>query len=82
MLSPISRNDNIQTFRQVLLPKGLNSTRKQDLDKKWATFFSEMNIPFNVVQHPMFIEIVKITFEFWTYYKPPSYYGLCTYLLK
>jgi hypothetical protein len=45
------------------LPKGLNSTKKQDLDKKWAIFFYEVNIPFNVVQHMAFIEVVKATFE-------------------
>jgi hypothetical protein len=45
------------------LPKGLNLAKKQDLDKKWATFFYEANIPFNVVQHPTFIEVVKATFD-------------------
>jgi hypothetical protein len=34
-----STNNNIQTFRHVSLPEGLNSTKKHDLDKKWATFF-------------------------------------------
>ncbi len=78
----ISINNNIWTFRHVSLSKGLNSTKKQDLDKKWATFFNEANIPFNVVWHPSFIEVVKATFESWTYYKPSSYHGLHTNLLK
>jgi hypothetical protein len=30
----------------------------------------------------MFIEVVKATFKFQTYYKPPSYHGLHTNLLK
>jgi hypothetical protein len=64
------------------LPKGLNSTKKQDLDKKWATFVYETNIPFNVVRHLVFIEAMKKTSESWTYCKPSSYYGLHTYLLK
>ncbi len=45
----ISINNNIQTFQQVLLLEGLNSARKQDLDKKWAILFYEANIHFNVV---------------------------------
>jgi hypothetical protein len=31
-------NNNIQTFQHVSLPKGLNSTQKQYLDKKWGNF--------------------------------------------
>ncbi len=78
----ISINNNIWTFQHVSLSKGLNSTKKQDLDKKWPTFFNEVNIPFNVVWHPTFIEVVKATYESWTYYKPSSYHGLHTNLLK
>ncbi len=77
-----STNNNIQTFWHVSLPKGLNSTRKGDLDKKWATLFYDVNIPFNVVQHATFIKVVKATSESWTYYKPPSYHGLRINLLK
>jgi hypothetical protein len=78
----ISTNNNFRTFRQVLLLKVLNSTRIQKLDKKWAIFFYEANIPFNVVRHLTFLKVVKVTFEFETYYKPPSYHGLHTNLLK
>jgi hypothetical protein len=66
----ISINNNIWTFQHVSLSEGLNSTKKQDLDKKWVTFFNEVNIPFNVVWHLAFIEVVKATYESWTYYKP------------
>jgi hypothetical protein len=45
----------------------LNSTKNQDLDKKWAIFFNETNIHLNVVQHSTFLEVVKTTFEFQTY---------------
>jgi hypothetical protein len=37
----------------------LNSTKKENLDKKWATFFYEANISFNVMQHLVFIEVMK-----------------------
>jgi hypothetical protein len=53
----------------------LRSTKKQDLEKKWATFFYEANIPFNDVWHLTFIKVMKATFEFRTYYKPPSDHG-------
>jgi hypothetical protein len=39
-----STNNDIQTFQQISLSKGLNSAKKQDLDKKLATFFHEVNI--------------------------------------
>jgi hypothetical protein len=64
------------------LPKGLNLAKKQDLDKKWATFFYEANTPFNVVQHLKFIKIVKATSKYGTCYKPLSFHGLHTNLLK
>jgi len=41
----------------------MNSTTKQNIDKKWATFFYEANIPFNVACHLAFIDVVKFTFE-------------------
>jgi len=43
------------TFWQMTLHEGMNSTTKQNLDKKWATFFYEDNIQFNVttIQPPL-----------------------------
>jgi hypothetical protein len=79
---PRSTNNNIQTSWHVSLPKGLNSTKKHDLDKKWATLLYDVNIPFNVVRHPTFIKVMKATSKSWTYYKTPSYHGLCINLLK
>ncbi len=49
-----STNNNIWTFQYVPLFEGLNLAKKHDLDKKWTTLFYEANVPFNVVQHPMF----------------------------
>jgi hypothetical protein len=39
-----SINNEVQTFWQVPLPKGLNLAKKQDLDQKLAIFFHEVNI--------------------------------------
>ncbi len=52
MLSFRFINNNIQIFWQVSLPKRLNSTRKHDLDKKWATFFYKTNIPLQCCATP------------------------------
>ncbi len=46
-------NNDARIFQHVSLPKELNLTRKQDKDKKWATFLYEINI--------LSIKIVKIT---------------------
>jgi hypothetical protein len=62
----MSINNNIWTFQHVSLSEGLNSTK----NKEWVIFFNEVNIPFNVVEHLTFIEVVKATYESWTYYKP------------
>jgi len=67
-----STNNHAWTFQYVSL-LGLNSTKKQKLDKKWAKKSYEANILFNVVWHWVFIEAMKATFESQTYYKPPSY---------
>jgi hypothetical protein len=77
-----STNNHIWTFQQVSLLEGLDLVKKQDLDKKWPTFSYEPNIPFDVVWHLAFIKAMKSTSEFQTYYKPLSYHGLCTNLLK
>ncbi len=45
-----STNNGTWTFQHVSL-LGLNSTKKQKLDKKQAKKIYEANIPFNVVSH-------------------------------
>jgi hypothetical protein len=52
-----------QQMRPISLQEGINSTMKQNLNKKWATLFYEANIPFNVACHPYFIDAMKSTFE-------------------
>ena len=48
----------------------------------WATAFYEVNIPFNVVRHPAFVNGVRETIRHWMpAYKPPSYNTIRTTLL-
>jgi len=39
----------------------MNLTAKQNLEKKWATYFYEDNIQFNVTHHSAFIGAMKST---------------------
>jgi hypothetical protein len=41
-----------------------------------------MNILFNIARHLIFIEVVNTTSKSQTYYKPPSYHGLCKKMQK
>jgi hypothetical protein len=43
-------------MKQMTLQEIINSTTKQNFDKKWATFY-EANIPFNVANHPAFTTV-------------------------
>jgi hypothetical protein len=59
----------------------MDTSNKQVLDKKWARFFYEANIPFNVARHPAFVDAVKSTSESRVQYKPPAYHALRTKLM-
>jgi hypothetical protein len=65
-----------QQMKQLTLQKGMNSTMKQNLNKKWVTFFYKANIPFNVACHLTFINAMKSTFDGEIFYKPPSYHAI------
>lgn len=55
---------------------------RQNLDAKWASFFYEANIAFNVVRHPAFISAVQETAKAGIGgYQPPSYQAIRTTLL-
>ena len=71
-----------RTMRQVSLPEGMNTSNKQLLDKKWANFFYEANIPFNVAKHPAFVDAVEATSKSKVVYKPPPYNAIRTKLMK
>ena len=50
----------------------------KELDAKWASFFYEANVPFNVVRHPAFIAAVDATSKAKCAYKPPTYNAMRT----
>jgi hypothetical protein len=56
-------------MKPISLQEGMNSTMKQNLDKKWATLFYEANIPFNVAYHLAFINAMRSTFKGKIFYK-------------
>jgi hypothetical protein len=62
-----------QQMKQISLQEGMNSTMKQNLNKKWATFFYEANFPLNVAHHPTFNDAMKFTSKGKILYKSPLY---------
>jgi hypothetical protein len=48
------------------------------LDEKWAAFFYESNVAFNVARHPAFVAAVKATSKAGFDYTPPSYHAMRT----
>ena len=79
---PNSSLPHNRAMRQLSVQEGMNASNKQVLDKKWAKFFYEANIPFNVARHPAFLDAVKSTSESRVGYKPPAYHALRTKLIK
>jgi hypothetical protein len=59
-----------------------NIAKKKELDEKWASFFYEANVPFNVARHPAFIEAVKATSQARFEYSPPSNHQFRTNLIE
>jgi hypothetical protein len=64
-------------MRQVGLPKVFQEAERRELDKAWARFFYEANIPLVVSKNKAFKEAVKRTAECrGGIYLPPSYHDL------
>jgi hypothetical protein len=62
-------------MRQAGLPEVFHEVERQELDKAWARFFYEANIPFVVSKNKAFKEVVKRIAEFRRgIYVPPSYH--------
>jgi hypothetical protein len=56
--------------------------KQKELDEKWATFFYEANVAFNVVRHPPFVAAVQATSQARFDYDPPSYHAMRMTLIK
>lgn len=70
-----SRGDSCtaRTLRQQGMTEAYQIGKRRELDEKWAAFFYEANVPFNVVRHPTFIAAVAATSKAGFDYHPPSY---------
>jgi hypothetical protein len=53
-------------------------TKHKELDEKWAAFFYESNVAFNVARHPAFVAVVKAISTAGFDYTPPSYHAMQT----
>ena len=65
-----------RSIRQQDLDEIYQLNKWKELDEKWASFFYNANVPFNVGRHPTFVEAVNATALAGFNYKPPSYNAL------
>ena len=68
-------------MRQSLISDGFHEVQWRDLDKAWAKFFYDANVPFAVANNAAFKEAVMKTVAFKKPYVPPSYHDIRTTLL-
>ena len=64
------------SMRQQELDEVYQLNKRKELDEKWASFFYDATIPFNVSRHPTFVEVVNATPLAGFNYKSPSYNAL------
>ena len=50
-----------RSMRQQDLDEVYQLNKRKELDEKWASFFYDANVPFNVGRHPTFVEAVNAT---------------------
>jgi hypothetical protein len=53
-----------------------HTTKRKELDEKWANVFYQANVPFNVVRHPLLSQPCK------QHYEPPSYHAMRTTFIE
>jgi hypothetical protein len=49
------------TLWQQHMSEAYHTAKRKELDEKWAIFFYQANVPFNVVRHPSFTAAVRAT---------------------
>ena len=67
--------------RQSVIKEGFQEVGRRELDKVWANFFYEANVPFAVARNAAFKDAVMKTAAFKKPYVPPSYHDIRTRLL-
>lgn len=72
---------NSKSMRQSFISEGFQETERRELDKAWAKFFYEANVPFAVARNAAFKEAVMKTATFKKPYVPPSYHDIQSRLL-
>jgi hypothetical protein len=70
------------TLRQQHINEAYHTAKWKELDEKWANFFYQANVPFNVVRHPSFTATVRATLLARFVYEPPSYHAMRTTLIE
>ena len=70
-----------KSVRQSVIEEGFQEVERRELDKLWAKFFYEANVPFAVARNAAFKEAVAKTASFRKPYVPPSYHDIRTRLL-
>ena len=70
------------SMRQQELDKAYQLNKRKKLDEKWASFFYEANVSFNVGRHHAFVAAMNATASAGFNYKPPLYNALRTPLIR
>jgi hypothetical protein len=70
------------TLWQQHINEAYHAVKWKELDEKWANFFYQANVPFNVVRHPSFIAAVRATLLARFDYEPPSYHAMRTTFIE
>jgi len=65
-------------LRQQGMVEAYQLSKRKVLDEKWAAFFYEANVAFNVARHPTFIAAVEETSKAGFDYRPPTYNAMRT----
>jgi hypothetical protein len=69
-------------LRQQHMSEAYHTAKRKELDEKWANFFYQANVAFNVVRHPSFTATVQATSLPRFDYEPPSYHAMRTTLFE
>jgi hypothetical protein len=64
------------------MSEAYHTAKRKELDEKWANFFYQANVAFNVVRHPSFTAAVRATSLARFDYELPSYHAMRTTLLE